>query len=190
MRRRSPLLAAATTALLLLGGCAAGTSQSGTSEADTSAPAADDVEASAPPATDGGTPDVYAFTATTLAGEEFDGESLAGSPAVLWFWAPWCPTCIMQIPTVTGLAEEHGDEVAVVAVGGLDTAAEISAMAERNIPHVTHLVDDEGVVWKHFGVTAQSTFAVLDADGQVVREGKISDEDLMALVADLASAAG
>lgn len=172
--RRHSILAATTAALLLLGGCAA--------SPEPGAPAA--------PADDGGTPDVYAFEATTLAGEEFDGESLAGAPAVLWFWAPWCPTCIMQIPTVTGLAEEHGDEVAVVAVGGLDTAAEISEMAERNIPHVTHLVDDEGVVWKHFGVTAQSTFAVLDADGEVVREGKIPDEELTTLVADLASAAG
>jgi len=28
------------------------------------------------------------FTGTTLSGAPFDGSSLQGKPAVLWFWAP------------------------------------------------------------------------------------------------------
>ncbi len=39
---------------------------------------------------------------------------------MLWFWAPWCPTCRAQIPTVSGLGE-YADQVNVVGVGGLDT---------------------------------------------------------------------
>ncbi|MCK0117940.1 redoxin family protein [Isoptericola sp. S6320L] len=131
-------------------------------------------------------PAVYDFAATTLDGEEFDGASLAGSPAVLWFWAPWCPTCIMQIPAVTGLAEEYGDDVAVVGVGGLDDASAISEMAEENIAGITHLVDDAGEVWQHFGMTQQSTFVVLDADGEIVAEGVLTEPELESAVADLA----
>ncbi|PRZ07021.1 thiol-disulfide isomerase/thioredoxin [Isoptericola sp. CG 20/1183] len=131
-------------------------------------------------------PAVYDFAATTLDGEEFDGASLAGSPAVLWFWAPWCPTCIMQIPAVTGLAEEYGDDVAVVGVGGLDDASAISEMAEENIDGITHLVDDAGEVWQHFGMTQQSTFVVLDADGEIVAEGVLTEPELESAVADLA----
>jgi hypothetical protein len=32
-------------------------------------------------------PDQLKFTAGTMDGGEFSGESLAGKPAVLWFWA-------------------------------------------------------------------------------------------------------
>ena len=56
-------------------------------------------------------------------------QSLEGVPAVLWFWAPWCPTCRAQIPTVSGLGKEYAGRVHVVGVGGLDTQAEIEALA-------------------------------------------------------------
>jgi thiol-disulfide isomerase/thioredoxin len=125
------------------------------------------------------------FTATTLEGEPFDGTSLAGEPTVLWFWAPWCPTCRAQVPTISGIGEDYAGRVNVVGVGGLDTQGEIEAMAD-GIENVTHLVDDEGEVWKHFRVTAQSTYTVIDADGEIVHEGYLDDGELEDLVADLA----
>lgn len=131
-------------------------------------------------------PAVYDFTATTLDGETFEGSELAGSPTVLWFWAPWCPTCRAQIPTVTSLAETYGDEVQVVGVGGLDDAEAISRMAEDDIAGITHLVDESGDVWQHFGMTQQSTFVVLDPDGEVVLEGAVPADELDTFVADVA----
>jgi thiol-disulfide isomerase/thioredoxin len=128
---------------------------------------------------------VYDFTGTTLDGESFDGTQLEGRPAVLWFWAPWCPTCRAQIPNVTQLAEKYDGEVAVVGVGGFDTEDAIRELAE-DIPHVTHLIDDEGKVWSHFGVTAQSTYAVIGADGEIEAEGYLDDQELNDLVEKLA----
>ena len=128
---------------------------------------------------------VLDFTATTLAGESFDGASLAGKPAVLWFWAPWCPTCRAQIPEVTALAKQYAGTVSFVGVGGLDSAEAITDLADT-IPNITHLVDAEGSVWKHFGVTAQSTFEVISADGEIISSGYLSDGDLADMVAGLA----
>ncbi|MEQ6900850.1 redoxin family protein [Nocardioides sp. YIM 152588] len=128
------------------------------------------------------------FTATTLDGSTFEGASLAGTPTVLWFWAPWCPTCRAQIPNVTALADEYDGEVAVVGVGGLDSAGAIEDLA-ADIPHVTHLVDDAGEVWRHFEVTEQSTFTIIDADGEVVSEGYLTDSELDSAVERLADAA-
>lgn len=125
------------------------------------------------------------FAATTLQGESFDGGGLVGKPTVLWFWAPWCPTCRAQIPTVSGIGEKYAGRVNVIGVGGLDTQGEIQALAGR-IEHVTHLVDDEGTVWKHFRITAQSTYTVIDADGEIVHEGYLDNGALEDLVADLA----
>jgi thiol-disulfide isomerase/thioredoxin len=40
--------------------------------------------------------DLLNFTARTVTGATFDGRRLSGKPVVLWFWAPWCPTCRAQ----------------------------------------------------------------------------------------------
>ena len=47
---------------------------------------------------------------------------------------------------------------------------------------MTHLVDDRGEVWQHFRVTAQSTYTVIDADGQIISEGYLDDAELNGLV--------
>ena len=41
------------------------------------------------------------FTGTTLSGAPFNGSSLQGKPAVLWFWTPWCPFCNAEAPSVS-----------------------------------------------------------------------------------------
>lgn len=127
----------------------------------------------------------YDFTATTLDGEAFSGASLEDRPAVLWFWAPWCPTCRAQSGAVSRLSEEYAGEVAVIGVGGLDSESAIEDVAAQ-IPHVTHLVDEEGEVWQHFRVTAQSTYTVIGADGEIKAEGYLDDDELAGLVAELA----
>lgn len=121
------------------------------------------------------------FSGSTLDGSRFEGSSLEGKPAVLWFWAPWCPTCRAQGPNVSDLARTYDGELAVIGVGGLDNAGAIEDLAER-IPHVTHLVDERGDVWRHFRVTAQSTYTVIDADGEIVSEGYLDDDELNGLV--------
>lgn len=160
---------AALAAALALAGCAA----QNTADTDGSAPAGDGKVAD------------LEFSGTTLDGEQYDGSELMGKPAVLWFWAPWCPTCRAQIAGVSELAEKYDGEVAVVGVGGLDDEDAIRDLATE-IPHVTHLVDPDGEVWRHFRVTAQSTYQVIDADGEIVARGYLDDDELAALVEQLA----
>ncbi|MEQ7128118.1 redoxin family protein [Actinopolymorpha sp. B11F2] len=123
------------------------------------------------------------FTAHTLDGDTFDGRSLAGRPTVLWFWAPWCPTCVGQAPTVTKLAEAYDGKVNVVGVAGLDQAAAMEEFVTRTgVQGMRHLSDEKGAVWKRFGVTAQSTFVLLDADGEVAFKGYLEPSDLASRV--------
>lgn len=128
------------------------------------------------------------FTSTTVAGEKFEGSTLAGKPTVLWFWAPWCPTCVGQIDGVSSLAEAHPEDLNVVGVGSLDDPTAIAGFAEKVSPAVTMLGDGgggrdgEGAVWRHFGVKAQSTYLVLDEDGKQVASGYLSDEELEKVV--------
>jgi len=122
------------------------------------------------------------FTSTTVAGETFEGATLTGKPTVLWFWAPWCPTCRAQIAGVSNLAEQHPDDLAVVGVGSLDDPDAIADFAGEVSPDVTMLSDDDGAVWRHFGIKEQSTYVVLDENGKQVASGYLSDDELEKVV--------
>ncbi len=165
-RTRAALAAAV---LLVLGACGTGTdTTTGTGTA-----AVADVQ-------------VYDVTSSTVAGEPWDAAGLAGRPAVLWFWAPWCPTCRAQVSGVNALATAHGDDVAVVGVGAQDDAEAIAGFASLLEPGVVVLSDVDGAVWRHYGVTAQSTYLVLDESGATVAEGYLDEAELADVVADLA----
>jgi thiol-disulfide isomerase/thioredoxin len=129
---------------------------------------------------------LLAFTATTLDGQAFDGMSLAGKPAVLWFWAPWCPTCLSQAPGVREAVARYSDRVGIVGVAGLDkTEAMPEFVRLAKVQSMTHLADEAGVVWKRFGVTAQSIFVLLDRSGNVTFKGQLSADEVPARVASL-----
>ncbi|WP_299445055.1 redoxin family protein [uncultured Phycicoccus sp.] len=129
-------------------------------------------------------PASLSFTAETLDGSTLDGRSLAGRPAVFWFWAPWCPTCRAQAGTVQAVSATYAGRVHVVGVGGLAPPADIRDYGS-SVDGVTHLVDEDGSLWVHFAVTAQSTYVLLDADGRVAAQGYLDNEDLAARVAEL-----
>ncbi|WP_428350795.1 protein disulfide oxidoreductase [Mycolicibacterium sp.] len=143
--------------------------------ATTSAAAASPAPAEGQPAI----PAQLQFNATTINGESFSGESLAGKPAVLWFWAPWCPTCQREAPMVGQISAANPD-VTFLGVAGL---AEVPAMKEfvdkYPVDTFTQLADTDGAVWTKFGVTQQPAFAFLNADGNIeVVRGTLSEPEL------------
>jgi thiol-disulfide isomerase/thioredoxin len=124
------------------------------------------------------------FSATTVDGKRFDGASLAGKPALLWFWAPWCPVCRGQVSQVEKIARDHKGALAVVGVGSLDDADAIRAFAEDVTD--THLVDESGAVWKHFQIKEQSSYVLLDASGdKVFSSGYGGTDEVEERVADV-----
>ncbi len=130
-------------------------------------------------------PQSLRFTGTTVEGDRFEGATLAGKPAVLWFWAPWCHICKGQTPSVSALAEKYAGEVAIVGVAGLsEDPAGIAAFA-ADTSGIVNLTDSPGELWRRFGIVEQSVFTVLDADGKVVSEGFLRDDELNTLVASL-----
>ncbi len=182
-----PLAALVCALALLLAACGTDTEEASSAGTDTTASSATVAPAESPSGggDDAEVPAVLDFRSETVDGEAFDGTELAGTPTVFWFWAPWCPTCRAQISGVGALAADHGADVDVVGVGSLDEAGAIEEFADQVSPDVTLLSDAEGAVWRHFGVTAQSTYLVLDAEGDEQAKGYLDDGELANLVDDL-----
>ncbi|MFI1940879.1 redoxin domain-containing protein [Streptomyces purpureus] len=180
MRARALLPAAVAAALLTVTACGAGSgSESAGPGAGSGATAS---SATQEPTGSGGSgsgsgsgaavSEALNFTATTVDGKPFDAKTLAGKPAVLWFWAPWCPKCKAQAAETAKVAAAHQGKVNVVGVAGLDTnTAMKDFVAGTSTGGFPHLSDEKGEVWKRFKVTEQSRYVILDKNGATVFEG-------------------
>ncbi|SFP39978.1 Thiol-disulfide isomerase or thioredoxin [Amycolatopsis arida] len=133
-------------------------------------------------------PERLRFTGTTLDGTQFTGESLAGKAAVLWFWAPWCPKCAAEAPTVAEAARDTAGRVSFVGIAAQD---EVPAMRDfvgrHGVGDFPHVADEEGAIWQRFGVTYQPAYAFVRPDGTVdVVKQQLSARELTERVNDLA----
>lgn len=138
----------------------------------------------------GDVPPQLGFTAATLDGDEFSGETLAGEPAVLWFWTPWCPVCQHEAGFIADMADKHGDTVTFVGVAAQDDVEAMRAFASKHgIDSFTNLNDKDGSVWAAFEVPAQPAFAFISASGDVERvNGTVTEQEIERWVATRAQA--
>ncbi len=141
------------------------------------------------PAAAAPTPEQLDFRTTTLSGAEFAGADLAGRPAVLWFWAPWCTICRTEGPEVARIAQSFHGDVRFLGVPGLGAVDEMKQFVQdTGTGELTHLVDDDGSLWARFGVIAQPAFAFVSADGEVeVVNGSLPPDDLIEAAHGLAA---
>jgi thiol-disulfide isomerase/thioredoxin len=124
-----------------------------------------------------------AFAGKTIDGVAFDAATLAGKPALLWFWAPWCATCASEASSVQEMHETYGGKLGVLGIAGMGSNAEMHEfVSDLEIPDVPALDDEAGVVWRKFGITQQSTYVLLDRTGAVVTNGYLDSVDLPAKV--------
>lgn len=132
--------------------------------------------------------DALNFSSTTLTGAPFNGKSVAGKPVVMWFWAPWCPTCNAEAPGVARIAAQHPN-VTFVGVAALDQVPAMKAFQTKYGLNFTQLADTDTSVWRHFGVTQQPAYAFIAPNGtmQVVKNG-LSESDLTQRLSELTQA--
>jgi len=83
------------------------------------------------------------FTGTTLSGAPFNGASLVGKPAVLWFWTPWCP----------------------FGVAARSDVADMQGFVSKYNLNFTNLNDADGSIWARYNVPWQPAYVFYRADG-------------------------
>ena len=104
------------------------------------------------------------FTGTTLSGAPFNGASLQGKPAVLWFWTPWCPFCNAEAPGVSQVAAAN-PSVVFVGVAAHSVVGEMQGFVSKYNLRFTNLNDADGSIWARYNVPWQPAYVFYRADG-------------------------
>jgi thiol-disulfide isomerase/thioredoxin len=106
------------------------------------------------------------FYGTELSGALFDGRTLIGKPAVLWFWtpAPYCGVCLQEAPVIAKVAAAH-PEVRFIGVAGRWDVLSMRRMVSDYGLNFPNLTDANGMIWQSFFVPWPPAWAFLRPDG-------------------------
>lgn len=127
----------------------------------------------------------------TTAGEEVSLADRQGRPAVVNLWATWCAVCRRTLPMMAELAAAHPD-VDVVFANQREPAPRVGLfLATEGLSLPMLVLDEAGVLGRHYAALGLPTTVFLDADGQMVQKhiGEISREAFAAGLGRLAAGA-
>ena len=128
------------------------------------------------------------FTGTTLSGAPFNGASLQGKPAVLWFWAPFCPFCNAEAPGLSQVAASN-PEVTFVGIAAHSDVGAMQNFVSKYGLNFTNLNDADGAIWARYNVPWQPAWVFYRADGSSTfinnTTSALSQQDLASRVAAL-----
>jgi len=130
-----------------------------------------------------------AFTARLLDGKTLSLADLKGTPVILLFWAPWCPTCNGEAPGWERAYQRwQGKGVEIVGFGLLDSKPAVEAFVQRYHLTFPNGYDDNGRIAQSYGFTVQPFWAVISKDGTLLRAeyGPSSEQALEATIETLA----
>lgn len=130
---------------------------------------------------------VLQFSGPTVDGGDLDAAELAGTPVVLWFWAPWCTICRAEAPDVAEVAAEYAGRVELLGVAGRGDVEDMRAFVdETGTGGFRHLVDEDGELWRRFGVISQPAFVFVSSTGTTDSFiGSLDRDQLRAVVDEL-----
>ena len=117
---------------------------------------------------------------------QLDQEMLAlsdfrGKPAVINFWATWCPPCRRELPALQAAYEAYRDEIGFVAVDVKEAASTVAPFVDQLDLTFPVVIDSDGSVSDvAYEVRGLPTTLFLDAKGVVsARHIGPLDEDLI-----------
>jgi thiol-disulfide isomerase/thioredoxin len=128
------------------------------------------------------------LSAATFDGETFSMGRITGSPAILYFWATWCPQCKVQREVLGSLSREWGDQAQVIALTVDDDVASVRRYLERHTSLSRELQATPELL-RRFSVDGLPTLVVIDANGTVrsVSRGLSDAAELRRIVSPLRS---
>lgn len=123
-------------------------------------------------------------TAAVAAPEDFQGKplpsldvkyldaapELKGKPAIVEFWATWCPPCRKSIPHLNEISKKYKDK-GLVVVGITDEDKATVEKFRKGTPMEYTVALDEGQLGRKLGINGIPHAFVVDKEGKVVWHG-------------------
>jgi peroxiredoxin len=110
------------------------------------------------------------FVLTDVQGNSFDSSTMAGKPAVINFFATWCPPCRGEIPGFVEVYEKYKGQGFVMAGISVDTDTRDKLpafVAEQKISYPVLLGGDGSTAKAYGGVSAIPTTFFVGRDGAI-----------------------
>ena len=127
-----------------------------------------------------------AFTLTSTDGSQVSLSSLAGKPAVINFWATYCPPCRAEMPLLQKRAGQQSG-VQLVLVNEGDSRQSARDFLDSLGIHQPALLDSDLSVGHAYGAVALPTTVFIRADGTIAARhiGQLNDAVLAAQISNL-----
>ena len=92
-----------------------------------------------------------------------------GKIVFLNFWATWCPTCVVEMPSMEKLHQRlKNQDFAMIAVNMQESALQVQSFFEKLQLSFTALLDASGEVAAGLAVSALPTTYFLDKEGRIM----------------------
>jgi len=123
----------------------------------------------------------------------FDGSltsiaSFSGKPAVVNFWASWCPSCVAEMSAAfRPVAEELDDQVAFIGLNIQDERDRALELLDVTGVEWVNGEDPEGQLFVELGGLGMPFTVFIDAAGAIVdtHNGPLNEDQLRTAVAEL-----
>jgi peroxiredoxin len=104
-----------------------------------------------------------------LNGADVNISDFRGKIVFLNFWATWCPTCVVEMPSMEKLHRKLNDmDFALVTVSIQDSATQVKRFFKQHKLTFTALLDSSGKTVPGFGIRAIPTTLILDKTGRII----------------------
>lgn len=115
------------------------------------------------------------------------GDVIGQRPALIEFWAAWCPQCEELQPQLDRIQREYGDRLRIVAVAVAvnQNPRRIRRHLDDHDPGYPYVYDAGGEAVRAYGAATTSIVVILDAEGRVTYTGVGPDQDLVAAVREV-----
>jgi peroxiredoxin len=109
------------------------------------------------------------FTLKDLDGRTINLSDYKGKTIVLYFMATWCPECRSAIPRLKELYTSYNAKgLVILSIDVMESKEKAAAFSGKyNIPYPI-LLDEEGKVYRSYGVGGVPVKALIDRDGRII----------------------
>jgi len=119
------------------------------------------------------------FSLETISGQEIRMTQFrSGQPAMIFFWATWCPHCRKQLKELTQnrlAIEANGIKIILVDVG--ESAREVQEYIYANNISFDVFLDDNAEVAKEYKIVGVPTFFFVNEEGIIVDVKNVLPDD-------------